>query len=65
MLDDLNIEGYVIRNPETGLYSSGGSHLLWKKKPKIWSAPGHLSNHLNLYLKYDSKLRFLHSIYNF
>jgi hypothetical protein len=42
------LKGYAIFNPETGLWSRGGTGNAWGKNPKIWSAIGHLKNHLLL-----------------
>ena len=42
------LKGYAIFNPETGLWSKGGTGDKWGKNPKIWSAIGHLKNHLLL-----------------
>lgn len=42
------LKGYAIFNPATGLWSRGGTGRQWGKNPKIWSAIGHLKNHLNL-----------------
>ena len=42
------LKGYAIFNPATGLWSRGGTSYSWGKNPKIWSAIGHLKNHLNL-----------------
>lgn len=39
---------YKIRNPETGLFSSGGSMPNWTKRGKVWRGVGPLKNHLNL-----------------
>jgi len=47
------LEGYVIYNPATSLYSRGGVRGEWSKKPKIWSSIGHLKNHLSLYIITD------------
>ena len=56
ILPGVKFEGFVIINPDTGLYSSGGSYIRWRKKPKIWSAKAHLSNHVNLHMHYYTKL---------
>jgi hypothetical protein len=45
------LEGYVIYNPETQLFSSGGMHILWKKKGKIWATIGNLKNHIRLHMR--------------
>jgi len=37
-----------IRNPRTGLYSTGGTTPRWTKKGKVWRGVGPLKNHLNL-----------------
>lgn len=42
------LKGYAIFNPATGLWSKGGTGNSWGKNPKIWSAIGHLKNHLLL-----------------
>ena len=42
------LKGYAIFNPATGLWSRGGIGNNWSKNPKIWSAIGHLKNHLLL-----------------
>lgn len=39
---------YKIRNPRTGLYSTGGSRPSWTKSGKTWTGIGHLRNHLGL-----------------
>ena len=46
-MPQLKFEGYVIYNPNTKLYSGGGTSTNWKKRPKIWTGRAHLSNHLN------------------
>lgn len=40
------LEGYMIYNPKTELFSKGGIDPSWKKQGKIWSKLGHLKNHL-------------------
>lgn len=55
------IEGFVIYNPVTDLYSKGGQYPKWSKKPKIWTNIGHVKLHLNqlIYpLYYERKLIF-------
>lgn len=47
------LEGYVIYNPTTGLYSKGGSYGVWSKRPKIWSSIGAVKNHLVQYVSRD------------
>ena len=42
------LKGYAIFNPATGLWSKGGTDDKWGRNPKIWSAIGHLKNHLLL-----------------
>lgn len=55
------VEGFVIYNPDEGLFSSGGARPCWRKKPKIWANIGHLKNHLHgaidrsWYSGYDSR----------
>ena len=44
------LEGYVIYNPSTGLYSKGGTMGVFATRPKIWSSVGALKNHLALYI---------------
>lgn len=39
---------FKIYNPETGLYSSGGTYVKWTKNGKVWTNIGHLKNHLHL-----------------
>lgn len=39
---------YKITDPETGLFSTGGSDPKWTKKGKIWRTLGALKNHLNI-----------------
>ena len=52
----LKMEGYVIADPATGLFSTGGTNPKFKKKGKIWSTLGHLKNHLAQFMeKYYSK----------
>lgn len=48
-------KGYIIYDPETGLYSRGGDFNGWKKNPKIWANIGHLKNHFNLFISSDGK----------
>jgi hypothetical protein len=38
---------YKIRDPETGLFSTGGTRPEWHKTGKIWKQLGHLKAHLN------------------
>lgn len=38
---------YKIRDPETGLFSTGGSTPAWHKTGKIWKQLGHIKAHLN------------------
>jgi hypothetical protein len=49
---DIQIEGFVIYNPQTKLFSRGGfSRLkLWSKRAKIWGTLGHVKNHLNMFV---------------
>lgn len=47
---------YVIFDPNTGLYSKGGSYKVWRKKPKVWANIGHLKNHLNMFLDYRGEI---------
>lgn len=49
VLPTLKMEGYVIVDLNTGLFSSGGTNPRFKKKGKIWSSLGHLKNHLALF----------------
>lgn len=42
------LKGYAIFNPKSGMWSKGGTGEAWGKNPKIWSAIGHLKNHLLL-----------------
>jgi hypothetical protein len=44
------LEGYVIYNPDTGMYSKGGSYGVFSPRPKIWSSIGAVKNHLALYI---------------
>ena len=46
------LKGYAIFNPATGLWSKGGFKG-WSNNPKIWSAIGHLKNHLLLSVYYQ------------
>lgn len=47
------LEGYVIYNPATGMYSKGGTYGIWAKKPKIWSDAAHVKAHLAMYVNRD------------
>lgn len=49
------LEGYVIYDPTTGLFSSGGmpGKMHWRKKPKIWTGIGPLKNHLRQFKWHD------------
>jgi hypothetical protein len=49
------LEGYVIYNPSTGLYSKGGTVGVFATRPKIWSSVGAVKNHLALFVnrRYD------------
>jgi hypothetical protein len=51
------LEGYVIYNHFTGLYSKGGTVGLFATRPKIWSSVGavksHLALHINRHYEYD------------
>lgn len=42
------LKGYAIFDPKSGMWSKGGIRDKWGKNPKIWSAIGHLKNHLLL-----------------
>ena len=44
------LEGYVIYNPSTGLYSKGGTAGVFAPRPKIWSSVGAVKNHLALFV---------------
>lgn len=44
------MEGYVIYNPATGVFSSGGVTPRWGPRPKIWSSIGALKNHIGLFI---------------
>lgn len=45
-LPKLHMEGYVIVNPNTGEFSSGGCDVKFKKKGKIWRTLGHVKSHI-------------------
>lgn len=47
------LEGYVIWNQKTGLFSSGGSCPKLRNKGKIWRTLGHVKNHLHVVMPYD------------
>jgi hypothetical protein len=47
------LEGYVIFNPDTGLYSRGGTDVKWTKLPKLWTTVGAVKNHLALHVRRD------------
>lgn len=53
------MKGYAIYDPATDKWSRGGNYTsrLWGKKPKIWSAVGHVKNHINQLIvdNYDFK----------
>ena len=51
------LKGYAIFNPKTGMWSKGGTGHQWGKNPKIWSAIGHLKNHLllNIWMKHPDR----------
>ena len=61
------MEGYVIYNPDTGLFSAGGTGPTWRKKPKIWSGLGPLKNHLQLFVnsygRYAEKKILIQGVY--
>lgn len=44
------LEGYVIYNHFTGLYSKGGTMGVFATRPKIWSSVGAVKNHLALFV---------------
>ncbi len=46
VMPTLKMEGYVIVDPATGLFSSGGMSPKFKKRGKVWANIGHLKNHL-------------------
>lgn len=52
------LKGYAIYNPETDLYSKGGTGPQWGKHPKIWEI-GPLKNHLYLFITEDYRNRTL------
>lgn len=47
-LPKLTLKGYVIVDPSTGLFSSGGCDVKFKKKGKIWSTLGHVKSHITM-----------------
>jgi hypothetical protein len=51
VLPTLKMEGYVIVDVHTGLFSSGGTEPKFKKKGKVWSNIGHLKNHLAQFIE--------------
>lgn len=44
------MEGFVIYNPATGLFSKGGTNGTWAKRPKIYTSLGHLKSHLTQFV---------------
>ncbi len=46
VMPTLKMEGYVIADPVTGLFSGGGMDSIMKKRGKVWANIGHLKNHL-------------------
>lgn len=46
------LEGYVIHDPFTGMYSKGGTYGVFAPRPKIWSSVGAVKNHLALYINH-------------
>lgn len=48
----VKLEGFVIYNRSTQMYSRGGvnKRKLWSKKPKVWQNIGHVKNHLWMFI---------------
>ena len=47
----LPVVGYVIYDPDTNLFSTGGMGISWDKKAKIWMGLGPLANHLSQHIQ--------------
>ena len=45
------LEGYVIYDPVSGLFSKGGTISYWQKKGKIWASMSAVHCHLAQYIK--------------
>jgi hypothetical protein len=57
MINDIILNGYIIVDPDTGLYSKGGIYGgCNSKKPKIWNTISALSNHLVQFINSDGSV---------
>lgn len=52
LLPTLKLQGYVIVNPATGLFSSGSCDVKFKKKGKVWSTLGHVKSHITMLVEH-------------
>lgn len=48
VLPALKLQGYVIVDPKTNQFSSGGCDVKFKKKGKVWSTLGHVKSHITM-----------------
>lgn len=55
----LPIVGYVIYDPETEKFSTGGMGIRWDKKAKIWMGIGPLANHLAQHIRKMSSGKYI------
>lgn len=47
-LPELKLQGYVIVNPLTEEFSSGGCYVQFRNKGKIWRSLGHVKSHITM-----------------